>query len=493
MTWLLIFAISIATALFALFLPFLNSEFILDDGHKIVENHDIRDLMLLPWSLFPHYAQGERDLSLQFRLNRNDPSRPLTFLLFTLEYWIAGGAHPWIFRLVNVILHGINGAMLYSLMNLLCERLSIRVQGSTDLNLEHAAATLLWVFSPLNISTVNYVYSRSEILGFTLELCCLHILLRHRKRHFAAGFATLLALCAKQSYLCIIPSVVVLFFLFPSICARPVTGSQMHPTSKSCYPAFVISALQHSLPCIAAAVLYMVYRFFYLGGLGDLEADPSNRPVPLIHYLRTQPFAIFSYILIHFNGGMAVDHGVLVDDPVPIFFPCVAIVSLFMASCIIFFRPPLAFRSVLCGWAIALAHLAPTSLLVTTDVMADRRFYVSSFPFLLLTCSSVRALYFNLGKRNLERTNSPKDAKSYSTIVVGAFGVIMILWATVAYHHLDAYTNNISAWRSVLKLYPSSVRARNNLATALIKQCRSCPPGVEFALQSVCKFSFDEL
>jgi len=86
--------------------------------------------------------------------------------------------------------------------------------------------------------------------------------------------------------------------------------------------------------------------------------------------------------------------------------------------------------------------------------MADRRFYVSSFPFLLLICSSVRALYFKLGKRNLERTNSPKDAKSYSTIVVGAFGVILILWATVAYHHLDAYTNNISAWRSVLKCTP---------------------------------------
>ncbi len=488
----LIFAIPLAAALFALFLPFLNSEFILDDGHKIVENHDIRDPALLPWSLFPHYSQGERDLSLQFRLNRNDPSRPLTFLMFTLEYWIAGGARPWMFRFVNVVLHGTNGVMLYSLMKLLRVRLGIHVQGVSDLNVEHTAAILLWVFSPLNLSTVNYIYSRSEILGFTLELCCLHLLLRHRKRNLGAGFAMLLALCAKQSYLCIVPCVFVLFILFPSLCSEAVTGLQMHPASRKLSALVAFSALKQSLPCIVPAVLYMVYRFIYLGGLGDLEADPSNKPVPLTHYLRTQPFAIYSYILITCSGGMAVDHGVLVDDPVLIFFPCLIIVSLFMISCIFFYRPPFAFHAVLFGWAIALAHLAPTSLLVTTDVMADRRFYVSSFPLLLLICSFVRALYSNQSKRISEQTNSLRDVRSTSILFVGAFGVILIVCASVAYHHLDAYKTNISAWRSVLKLYPVSVRARNNLATSLIKQCRLCPPGVEFALQSVREPSFDE-
>jgi len=42
----------------------------------------------------------------------------------------------------------------------LCERLSIRVQGSTDLNFVHTAATLLWLYFTLNISAVNYVCIR---------------------------------------------------------------------------------------------------------------------------------------------------------------------------------------------------------------------------------------------------------------------------------------------------------------------------------------------
>ncbi len=87
-------AISIVTALLAFFLPFLN--FILGNGRKIVENPYTRVLMLLPWSTIPHYTQGERDLSSQLRLNNNDHFMPLSFILFTLEYWIAG-VHTLVF------------------------------------------------------------------------------------------------------------------------------------------------------------------------------------------------------------------------------------------------------------------------------------------------------------------------------------------------------------------------------------------------------------
>ena len=483
-----ILAIFIAAVLITLFLPFLHSEFILDDGHKIVENYDIRDWTRLPWSLFPQYDQGERDLLLQFKMNRNDPSRPLTFAMYTLEYRVAGGAHPWIFRIVNVFLHGSNGILLYSLLNLLHERLSSRNSSSTGLSFQFAAATLLWVFCPLNISTANYAYSRSEILGFTLELCCFHLLLRGHNRHLAVGSATLLALFAKQSYVCIVPCVFVFFLLFPSICLDSSSDNRLHSAVQSRVSADIQRALRRSLPCILPSVLYMGYRLCYLGGLGDLEADPSNRPVPYLHYLRTQPFAVFSYFLITIRGGMAVDHGVLVDDPVPILIPCVVVASLFVLSCSVVYRAPFGFQSVIFGWVFAFAHLAPTSLLVTTDVMADRRFYVASFPFLLFLCTFVDSLRSYSIKNYAQQQNSSKDTApslSISVGMIGCFGLLLMLCATGSYNHLSAYRDNISAWRSVLNLYPNSVRAHNNLATSLIKKCRSCPPGENFALQSV--------
>ncbi len=477
-------SILIAAGLCALFLPFLHSEFILDDSHKIVENHDIRDWTQLPWSLFPQYAHGERDLSLQFKMNRNDPSRPLTFLMYTLEYRFAEGAHPWIFRIVNILLHGANGILLYSLMNLLCKSLSLRVHPCASLNFQHASATLLWVFTPLNISTANYAYSRSEILGFTLELCCFRALLKGHSHRATIVCLTLLSLCAKQSYICIAPCVFMLFLLFPSLGCR--TSPMHHSLSVSSIPPLIQSAFYRSIPCLVAAVLYMGYRCFYLGGLGDLEADPSNQRVPFLHYLRTQPFAVLSYILITCWGGVAVDHGVLVDDPVPILFPCFVIGSLFIISCCLFCKYPLAFKAVLFGWAFALLHLAPTSLLVTTDVMADRRFYAASFPFLLMVCSVTHALLFKSRQsKQLDSTQHAELSLRISVGILGILGVVLIFFGTVAYQNLKAYENNISAWRSVLGLYPSSVRAHNNLATSLIKNCRSCPPGQNFALQSV--------
>jgi hypothetical protein len=491
-TSVLYLALLIAAGLCALFLPFLHSEFILDDGHKIVENHDIRDWTLLPWSLFPQYSQGERDLSLQFKMNRNDPSRPLTFLMYTIEYRIAEGAHPWIFRTVNVFLHGSNGILLYSLLALLSERLFPRDYSSTSRSYQHAAATLLWVFSPLNISTASYAYSRSEILGFTLELCCFHVLLLGRNRHLYVVFITLLALFAKQSYLCILPCVFILFLLFPSLCSQSSHGNDAQTSSRTRLLPYMHFACWRALPCFLSACLYMGYRLFYLGGLGDLEADPSNHPVPFLHYLRTQPFAIFSYVFITCSGGMAVDHGVLVDDPVPILFPCFVIGGLFAVSCALFYKDQVSLKAVLFGWAFALCHLAPTSLVVTTDVMADRRFYVSSFPFVLLICCfvsmGVRLFRFEYHPCTVERTDSsPNSSPSAPTPVaeLGLFGLGLIFCGTFAYQHLDAYQNNISAWRSVLSIYPGSVRAHNNLATALIKSCRSCPPGDQFALVSV--------
>ena len=475
-------AIFITTTLCALFLPFLHSEFILDDGHKIVENYDIRDCSLLPWSLFPQYEQGERDLSLQFKMNRNDPSRPLTFLMYTLEYRIAGGAHPWIFRIVNVFLHGINGILLYSLLNMCCKRLPVLNRSSSDFHFLHAAATLLWIFCPLNISTVNYAYGRSEILGFTFELCCFKMLLRGQNCEPLAGFFALLAMLAKQSYICMVPCVFILFILFPSLRSHLVNGVEPHSHPHTSHSATVFEALHRSMPCTFAAVLCTVYRLVYLGGLGDLEADPSNLPVPFFHYLRTQPFAFFSYLLITFSGGMAVDHGVLVDDPVPILFPCFVIGSLFVVSCVIFRKSRPACKIFLFGWVFALAHLAPTSLVVTTDVMADRRFYVGSFPFILFVCVLVG--YFCV-KSNERGSSNDSNNLSAHLAMSGAFGLAFSLYLAIAYRHLDAYQSNISAWRNVLGFYPNSVRAHNNLATSLIQKCRSCPPGDQFALQSV--------
>ena len=58
----------------------LHAPFIFDDMHKIVENPDIKQLKYIKTRLIYPYNKEYHNFK------RNDPSRPLTFLTFTLNY-----------------------------------------------------------------------------------------------------------------------------------------------------------------------------------------------------------------------------------------------------------------------------------------------------------------------------------------------------------------------------------------------------------------------
>mgnify|MGYP006876804776 CR=1 FL=1 len=72
----------------------LSSPFLLDDLSKVRDNPDIRSLS--PAALVYPYADNAAQ-----NVRRNDPSRPLVFLSYALNYVLLGPS-PWHFRAVNV-------------------------------------------------------------------------------------------------------------------------------------------------------------------------------------------------------------------------------------------------------------------------------------------------------------------------------------------------------------------------------------------------------
>jgi hypothetical protein len=72
----------------------LSSPFLLDDLSKVRDNPDIRSLS--PAALVYPYADNAAQ-----NIRRNDPSRPLVFLSYALNYVLLGPS-PWHFRAVNV-------------------------------------------------------------------------------------------------------------------------------------------------------------------------------------------------------------------------------------------------------------------------------------------------------------------------------------------------------------------------------------------------------
>ena len=131
----------------------VSHDFHYDDFHSLVENPHIRSLanpgrFLLDPTQFSTHAQ-------------NAMYRPVLLATYAVNYAL-DGLHPRGYHLINVLLHGVNGILVYGLLLAL----------SRSAPLAFLAAGI-FAIHPINSEPVNYVSSRSELLmaGFFLAAC----------------------------------------------------------------------------------------------------------------------------------------------------------------------------------------------------------------------------------------------------------------------------------------------------------------------------------
>ena len=105
--------------IFILYSNSLRAPFIFDDYPSIVENPDIKSIHNL----------GKRLIypSPTFAINRNQPTRPLTYLTFALNYYL-GQLDPFGYHLWNVILHILVVIVIFFLTRKILQYLNPREQ-----------------------------------------------------------------------------------------------------------------------------------------------------------------------------------------------------------------------------------------------------------------------------------------------------------------------------------------------------------------------------
>jgi len=102
-------------------------------------------------------------------LNATGPTRrPLSMLSFGLNI-LAFGMNPPAFKLVNLLLHLANGALLYALLRRIAGRL---LPSTTTVSAEALALFVAgaWVLHPLHVSSVLYITQRMNVLATTFML-----------------------------------------------------------------------------------------------------------------------------------------------------------------------------------------------------------------------------------------------------------------------------------------------------------------------------------
>jgi hypothetical protein len=187
------------------YLPGLRGDFIYDDWGSIAGNSNIQvtDGTLAEWwrsaLLFP---------------SGTPPFRSLTMLTFAANYFI-GGLDPFGFKLTNIVIHLLNGILLFLVLRALfalrreCAD-AAHPPTAFDGNLAAASIAGLWLLLPINLSAVLYSVQRLESLAATFIFLGLWWYLRARQRMWqnrggavslwlSIGVCTVLGTLAKET------------------------------------------------------------------------------------------------------------------------------------------------------------------------------------------------------------------------------------------------------------------------------------------------------
>jgi tetratricopeptide (TPR) repeat protein len=140
-----------AAVAFLVYAPSLAGGFLYDDGNLVLRNPSIRDLGAIGTVL------------------RYEPARPLLNLTWALNYAV-GGLTAWPYHLVNIAIHSVNSAILFSLFLWMGQRL-----GRPDPRPAALLGACLFAASPMAAETVAYVASRSSALCALFALASLRV------------------------------------------------------------------------------------------------------------------------------------------------------------------------------------------------------------------------------------------------------------------------------------------------------------------------------
>lgn len=410
-----------------LYIPSWTNPFVLDDIAKIESNPDLR----LPWSLglflYP-YTKNAGEL-------RNDPSRPLTFMVYWL-CWHAGSGSPVPFRVVNTLLHAI-AAILVGWLAAAAVGQLFRVKPPPAV---FGIAAVLFSTSPLVAGTVVYAYGLSDVLSSVLLLAALALLIRTRQpgpvAQAAAAGLFLLALGAKQSAI-VLPALVVTWDL--------LAGG----------PAEAKRRIRVYVPLVLAACAYLAARALYFGSLGDLEAGQAVQRAG--SYVGMQGAIILSYLkLLFVPAGLSIDH--LPDAAA--YPPWLRLASWAVVATL----SALALKSGLArasrpwrrlaglGWLIFIIALLPTSSVVpTVDLMVERRAYLAAAGAFIALAGSGWSL--------------ARSSKAWRFALLATALMAGAAQSAVTWHRHAVYGSPEALWKESLSLNPLNRRALANLGT----------------------------
>jgi hypothetical protein len=371
--WLLLVAALALTVL--TYWPSLHGGYVFDDVPNIVDNTAVHMHALDLESLREAATASPSSVLV----------RPLAMLSFAIDWYFAG-ADPLPMRAVNLVIHLLNGLLLFGLLRTLCKCLPDRRE---NLHLREGwlpvVVAAAWLLAPINFTAVAYIVQRMESLCQVFVVAGLWGYLAARRRMLAgeSGFAraaasivlgTAIGALAKES--------AVLLPLYALIAEWALFGFA-RADGKTDRRLLAMYVVVLALP--ACATLYWV------AGHALPAAAWANRPFTLGERLLTEPRIVWDYVhwsllpmaneLALYHDHIRISEGLL--DPWTTPFAIAGLCALALAAVVLRRARPLAAIGI--AWFLA-AHLL-TATVIPLELAFEHRNYFASIGLYLAVFS----------------------------------------------------------------------------------------------------------
>jgi len=333
--WILLIVLAIG---FLAYMPSRNGPFILDDQSTVVYSEfKSSSEKVLGYSLLDHIRE-----------------RSFTRLTFLLNEHIWPKANAGSYRIVNIVIHLLNGVLLYLLTSLIWR---LRVGNKND-HLAGLLAMSFFLFHPIQSQAINYITQRMVLLstGFSLAAMLLYLELRINEHRLAQGWLLRLGL---------------MFSIALAVLSKPI--------AITLFPLLIILELAIVKNQRAKIQWLSVFGLFTLGVvlIGLSINGPIDTPrISNFDYFLTQTIVIAKYFgLIFWPGQLSIDHVQTLWFESSLF---TVISASFLHLALLFFAWLIRKKNPLISLSIALIYitfLPESAMIPLKDLMVEHRMY----------------------------------------------------------------------------------------------------------------------